>query len=214
MSTEEKKQIGESHQHKYIILRSLSGHTSEVWDTYDELVAEGYNYRLKDNQHGFRSVAGNCKGVVAKAADVEFLKGQALEQAKRDAGLPLAECSLVEHYVMIIPHGIDFPWAVEFKNIHRNKQQVLDALKGYTLGLTLPEEPPTMKNATWLQGLRDEQITLFSRYVHTLQQPTAEQTVEATALYEAYENKKASKKIKATKESKKTTEAVTTNKED
>ena len=212
MSTEEKK-IGESHQHKYIILRSLSGHISEVLDTYDKLYAEGYTYKFKDNKHGFRSVAGNCKGVMAKATDVEFLKGQALEQAKRDAGLPLAECNLVEHYVMIIPYGIDFPWAIEFKNIHRNKQQVLEALKGYTLGLTLPEEPPTMKNATWLNELRDKQIELFTRYVHTLQQPTAEQTEEATTLYEAHEAKKAKKN--ATKESKKqTTKTVTTEKED
>jgi hypothetical protein len=87
---------------------------------------------------------------------------------------------------------------------------VLDALKGYTLGLTLPEEPPTMKNATWLQGLRDKQIEVFSRYIHSIQQPTEEQRVEAVELYEAHEAKKAvtqketTKKIKATKASNKT----------
>ena len=206
-------QAVQTHPHKYILLRELRGQISEVLDQYDKLTKEGYVRCFENGSHTFKNLQGRIKGVMAKPSDIEFLKEQAFSQAKVEAGLPLIDCGLVEHYLMILPHDIDFPWVEELKNTSRGKTQILNHLRAnYNLGVTLPTEEPTEKNATWLKKLREDNIKAYKRYVGALQEPTEEQHEQAATLLVEHEKakttnlKEGAKKAKATKAKTKQTE--------
>jgi hypothetical protein len=188
-SDKKKKPAVEESPHKYIIIRTISGRIQEMLEQYDDLRSQGYTYKLQ-GKDGFKSSNNRIKGMLAKPEDIEFLKGQATEQAKREAGISLANCNLKEHYVLVLPYGIEFPWKKELSNLSRNKKSILETLKGYNLGMAIDDEIPSCGVAPWLQSLRERHVGLFTRYFTDLQAPTDEDRILAEELKQLHEEVK------------------------
>ncbi len=199
----DKKAAIEESPHKYIILRTLNGRINALIEQYDDLRDRGYTYKVYGG-NTFRMLSGNARGVLAKPEDVEFLKEQALAQAKLEAGIPKLDCGLKEHYVLLMPHDIDFPWKEELKNVQRNKVQVLKSLNEHNLGMNLPAEPPSCGVPIWLQNLRERHVGLYQKYIPELQAPTDEQRVVAEELKTVHEEKKTENLVKGAAKAKET----------
>jgi len=201
--TQEKKSAVEESPFKYIILRSVSGRINDMLEQYDKLQSEGYTYKVY-GENTFRTIAGNCRGLLAKPEDIAFLKEQATEQAKLEAGIPKLDCNIKEHYVLVMQHDIDFPWKEELKNVQRNKKQVLDKLHTYNLGMSLPVETPSCGVPIWLQSLRERHVGLYSKYLPHLQSPTDDDRVVAEELKTIHEEKKTENLVKGAAKAKET----------
>jgi hypothetical protein len=199
----DKKAAIEESPHKYIILRQLRGRINALFEQYDDLQERGYTYKVYGG-NTFSTLAGNHRGILAKPEDVEFLKEQALAQAKLEAGIPKLDCGLKEHYVLLMPHDIDFPWKEELKNVQRNKVQVLKSLNEHNLGMSLPAEPPSCGVPIWLQNLRERHVGLYTKYIPELQSPTEVQRVIAEQLKVAHEEKKTENLVKGAAKAKET----------
>ena len=209
----DKKLAVEESPHKYIIIRTLSGRINEFMRQYKDLTSKGYTYEVY-GENTFRVLSGNCKGVLAKPEDVEFLKDQALAKAKLEAGLPKLDCGLKEHYVLVMPHDIDFPWKEELKNVQRNKKQILDKLYEYNLGMALPAEAPSCGVPIWLQSLRERHVGLYTRYISELQGISLEQKEEAAKLKVLHEEQKTTNLLKGAAKAKETKKNKTNTTED
>jgi hypothetical protein len=180
---------------KVIVFRKLSGNTSEVFDWYDHYAKEGY-IRFPSSDRKCITISGTrLSGVLAKPDDIKFIREQAAEKAKADAGYPVSKLKLRKYKVITLPQGLDWDhWEKEISNSRRNIKQVMDALSQYNLGGFKLPDSSTLKVSDYMMKVRDSMADAYLTYYRDLQDPTNRMKDDAVKAVEEYENERSAKK--------------------
>lgn len=203
---------------KIIVFRKISGDTNTALDWYDHYTKQGLQ-RFPASNHKCFSQSGNyLTGLMFDPKDIEFLREQAFEKAKKEAGLVTAKINLRDYRIVVLPQEVDWDhWDKEIKNSRRNIKQVMDALSQYNLGGFKLPDSSTLKVSEYMMTVRDAMVEAYpNMYLKEFEEPTDRMREDAAKLVEKHEDEKkaASDERKQTNAKKKATSKKTSTKKD
>jgi hypothetical protein len=203
---------------KIIVFRKISGDTNTALDWYDHYTKQGLQ-RFPASNHKCFSQSGNyLTGLMFDPKDIEFLREQAFEKAKKEAGLVTAKINLRDYRIVVLPQEVDWGhWDKEIKNSRRNIKQVMDALSQYNLGGFKLPDSSTLKVSDYMMTVRDAMVEAYpNMYLKEFEEPTDRMREDAAKLVEEHEAEKkaASEERKQTNAKKKSTGKKTSTKKD